>query len=541
MANSSEIWAQLEKAQQHLSSFNLAQAFKEDKQRASTMTLSLPGLHLDYSKNIVDNNALGLLCQLCDSIDLRQAIDDMFTGKKINNSEGRAVLHTALRAEHNQPLLVDDIDIHQQIQSAFDKMFKLCDDILQGEWVNEKGKRIENIVNIGIGGSDLGPHMVCEALKPFSQDKVSCYFVSNVDATHLVETLKHLTAEKTLFIIASKTFTTLETLSNATQAKEWLLSNGVKDVGRHMIAVTSAPNKAKDFGVKHCLEMFNWVGGRYSLWSTIGFSIALSIGVQNFKKLLNGAKAMDEHFRSAPWQENMPVIMALLGVWYRNFFAAESYAVIPYNQYLHLFCDFLQQLDMESNGKSIHQDGHAVDLDTGPIIWGGLGTNSQHAFHQLLHQGTSFIPVDFIATVKTHNPLGRQNAMLYANCLSQSQALMVGKSEEQAYQECMDAGMNESQAHFIAKHKTMPGNRPSNTLVMQDCDPYTLGMLIALYEHKVFVQGKIWHINSFDQWGVELGKQITKSLLPILEGDKTIDQEMDGSTQQLIRFFMAAD
>lgn len=536
---SSSIWKKLSDHANNMKYFIMADEFKTQPQRTDKMSLSLNGLHLDFSKNIINAETLNLFSQLCEQIQLREKINAMFEGKKINYTEKRRVLHTALRTDLSREFLADNENISKKVKNSLDNMFKVSNQILEGEWLNENGKTIENIVNIGIGGSDLGPHMVCEALKPFCTGKVNCFFVSNVDGTHLVETIKHLSADRTLFIIASKTFTTLETLSNAHQAKEWLLSNGVKDVSKHMIAVSSAPQKAKDFGINTCLEMFDWVGGRYSLWSTIGLSIALYIGPKNFQRLLEGARCMDEHFRQSAWQENMPVIMACLGLWYQQYFDAQSYAVIPYYQYLHLFCDFLQQLDMESNGKFVNKRGDIVAHHTGPIIWGGLGTNSQHAFHQLLHQGTHFIPVDFIACIKSHNSLGMQNAMLYANCLSQSQALLLGKSKTQALQECLDAGMNDTQAELIAKHKMMPGNRPSNTIVMQDCDPFTLGMLIALYEHKVFVQAALWDINAFDQWGVELGKQITKDLLPILTDGKDIADNCDASTRNLLKRFLA--
>lgn len=536
MLKNTSAWQALERHYAQMQNTNLRQLFADNPQRFNQFSLQFEHLLLDYSKNLITQDTLQLLVALAEQSQLKRKINAMFAGEKINLTENRAVCHTALRADLSKPLMVDDIDIHQQISKSLEKMMKLSDAILQEKWLGDTGKRITDVVNLGIGGSDLGPHMVCHALKPFSLDKVRCHFVSNVDGTHLAETIQHLNPDRTLFIVASKTFTTIETLSNAVQAKHWLLSHNIKNIHKHFIALTSAPDKAKAFGIEETLEMYEWVGGRYSLWSSIGFSIMLLIGSKHFKELLLGARAMDQHFTTAPFEKNMPVILALLGIWYHNFFGASSYAVIPYNQYLTYFCDFLQQLDMESNGKSVTQSGEMVDYKTGPIVWGGLGTNSQHAFHQLLHQGTELIPVDFIATVKTHNPLGQQNKILYANCLSQSQALMTGKTLEEATNELIDRGMNEQKAKCLAPHKMMPGNRPSNTLVLEDLNPYTLGSLIALYEHKVFVQGVIWDIHSFDQWGVELGKKLANQLLPIMQQHAPADT-LDSSTKGLLTFF----
>lgn len=524
MIDSSTIWQTLTSHQETIAKTTLNALFQENPNRFEAFSLNVGEVFLDYSKNLLTHKTLKLLTQLCDEVNLTEKIQALFSGEKINTTENRSVLHTALREDASTPLNVNENDVRQAIQAANEKMFALANKILSGDWTSEHGKKITDVVNLGIGGSDLGPHMVCEALKPFSQAIVNCHFVSNVDGTHLAETLKCLNPETTLFIVASKTFTTIETLSNAMQAKNWLLSHGIKAVDKHFVAITTAIEKAAAFGIKHCLAMYDWVGGRYSLWSTIGFSIVLSIGVKNFQQLLAGANAMDEHFKTAPFEKNMPVIMALLGIWYNNFFGATTYAVIPYNQYLRLFCDYLQQLDMESNGKSVTKSGETVTYNTGPIIWGGLGSNSQHAFHQLLHQGTQLIPVDFIATTKSHNPLGQQNAILYANCLAQSQALMLGRTFKEATP--------------LSKHKTMPGNRPSNTLVLNDLNPFNLGSLIALYEQKVFVQGCIWGVNSFDQWGVELGKQIAKSLLPILQ-DNGDASTLDASTKGLIQLATA--
>lgn len=537
MINTSATWQSLAVHQQQIAKTSLKTLFENDPQRFDRFSLTVETILLDYSKNLITEETLSLLSKLCETAGLANKIKDLFSGEKINNTEQRSVLHTALREDLSKPLLVHGEDIHGKIQTALDDMLKLASSILKGEWVNEHGQRLTNVVNIGIGGSDLGPHFVCDALKPFQQNILNCHFVSNVDGTHLAETLKTLNPATTLFIVASKTFTTIETLSNAIEAKTWLLSNGVTDISKHFIAVTTATKKAREFGIKHCLTMYDWVGGRYSLWSTIGFSILLAIGQKNFKLLLAGAHAMDQHFKTAPFTENMPVIMAMLGVWYHNFFNAETYAVISYNQYLDLFCDYLQQLDMESNGKRVTKQGELVTYSTGPIIWGGLGSNSQHAFHQLLHQGTHLIPVDFIATIKTHNPIGHQNAILYANCLSQSQALMIGKTIDEAKSALAKTGLDAHTIKSLAQHKEMPGNRPSNTLVLQDLNPRTLGSLIALYEHKVFVQGVIWDINSFDQWGVELGKQLANTLLPMVQGE-AVDSKIDSSTSGLLKAFL---
>lgn len=536
MINTSPAWQALTAHQRDMAKIHLKTLFQTDPQRFDRFSLNVENILLDYSKNIINDETLALLFQLWETAGLSTQTQALFSGEKINNTERRSVLHTALRADLSKPLVLDQEDIHGKVKTALEEMLTLASDILSGEWTNEHGQHMTDVVNIGIGGSDLGPHFVCEALKPFQQGQLNCHFVSNVDGTHLAETLKTLNPATTLFIVASKTFTTIETLSNAIEAKTWLLSNGVTEISKHFVAVTTAIQKASEFGIKHCLKMYDWVGGRYSLWSTIGFSIVLAIGEKNFKLLLAGAQAIDQHFKTAPFRQNMPVIMAMLGIWYHNFFKAETHAVIAYNQYLDLFCDYLQQLDMESNGKRLTKQGEVVTYSTGPIIWGGLGTNSQHAFHQLLHQGTHLIPVDFIATLKTHNPLGQQQAILYANCLSQSQALMIGKTIEEAKAELTNIRLHAETLEFLARHKEMPGNRPSNTLVLKDLDPRTLGSLIALYEHKVFVQGVIWDINSFDQWGVELGKQLANKLLPILQG-QTVDDSLDSSTKGLANLF----
>lgn len=523
-------WQNLLAHWQKISKFHMRDLFNEDANRFNNFSMRAVGLFFDYSKNRMTSETLKLLLALSHVANLSAYIEQMFSGQIINTTEKRAVLHTALRNPNGK----------SEIRSVLDKMFKCAEKIRNKKWTGFSGEPITNVVNIGIGGSDLGPAMVTSALQPYTSSNVTCCFVSNVDGSHISETLKLLNPETTLFIIASKTFTTQETLCNANTAKEWL-EQKIKTTGnlkQHLIAVTAKPEKAQEFGIDtdNIFPFWDWVGGRYSLWSAIGLSIAIAIGADNFEQLLAGAHDMDEHFRNTPFAENMPVIMALLGIWNINFFDARTLAVLPYDQYLHLLPAYLQQLEMESNGKHVNLDGKSVNYLTAPVIWGAPGTNGQHAFHQLLLQGTQIIPADFIIPVHSHNPIGDHHLLLFANCLAQSRALMKGKTKEEVIQELVEQGMNQEQAEQLSPHKIISGNNPSNTIVLDKVTPHSLGALIALYEHKVFVQGVIWGINSFDQWGVELGKQITKNITPKLQkdGDKT---DFDASTNGLIKYF----
>jgi glucose-6-phosphate isomerase len=454
------------------------------------------------------------------------------------------VLHTALRNQSDDSILVDGVNVMPKIRTVLAKMRKFSEQVRKGEWRGCTGKPITDIVNIGIGGSDLGPKMVTHALAYYAQENLHCHFVSNVDGTQIVQTLKSLNPETTLFIIASKTFTTLETLTNAKAAKEWLLQKlnvSLDAVAKHFVAVSTNAQQVAAFGIdpENMFEFWDWVGGRYSVWSAIGLPVVLAIGMDNFMEFLTGAYAMDQHFRQAEFANNMPVILALLGVWYRNFFAVGTQAIIPYSQYLFYLTAYLQQLDMESNGKSVTITGEVVDYNTGAIIWGGIGTDGQHAYHQLLHQGTEIIPVDFILPINSLNPIGEQHKLLYANCLAQSQALSLGRFVDEIYPELIDKGMATDEAGILALHKAMPGNQPSNTLLFEKLTPRSLGALIALYEHKVFVQGMIWEIDSFDQWGVELGKQLANEIVGDLAGEEYSKQyaEYDNSTQGLIKYY----
>lgn len=524
----SQAWQTLKDHYSKVKHLRIREQFAGDSQRFSRFSLKAAGIFLDYSKNHVTQETLALLLKLAQAAGVASYRDQMFGGAKINTTEDRAVLHTALRNLQDQTTPIGKL-VHETLS----KVAKCVNDIRDGKWRGYTGKVITDVVNLGIGGSDLGPAMVVAALKSY-ENKPTVHFVSNVDATHLVETIKYLSPETTLFVIASKTFTTQETLANALSAREWLMSQAQVDFDvteRHFIAVTAKPDLAMEFGIHqdNILPMWDSVGGRFSLWSSIGVSIALAIGMPRFYELLQGAFAMDQHFRQAPPRENMPVILALLSIWNVNFLGANTQAIIPYDQYLHLFPAYLQQLAMESNGKSVNIFGQKIDYNTSPIIWGGVGTNSQHSFHQLLMQGTHKVPVDFIVALNSFNPIGNHHLLLYANCLAQSQALMCGRSEGEILD---DLGDNTKKSNLVP-HQVISGNVPSNTLVLNKIDPASLGALIALYEHKVFVEGVIWQINSFDQWGVELGKKIAKKLLPILQGEKTA-QDLDSSTAGLI-------
>ena len=518
----------------------LRHCFASDPERATRYQLSAAGLWVDYSKNHLNDQTLSLLLNLAETCDVTTAINTLFCGGKINNTEQRAVLHTALRQQHDDPVLVDGQDVIPAIRAQQHKMRVLVDAVYQGRWVGYSGKAITDVVNIGIGGSDLGPRMVCKALTPFHTNKVRCHFVANVDGTDLALALKNCNPETTLFIVASKSFGTQETLINAQSARQWLLDAAQDNsaTAKHFVAISSAVEKVKAFGIAedNIFEMWDWVGGRYSLWSTIGLPIAMAIGMDNFMDLLHGAFECDTHFRTANVDQNMPVILALISLWYSSFWGAQSEAVIPYDTLLEYLPNYLQQLVMESNGKSVQRDGEPVTGTTSSVIWGGIGTNGQHAFHQLLHQGTLLCPVDFIMPRQSHYPLGEHHAALYANCLAQSQALMQGKTLEEATQELVDQGLTNKDARALAPHKVIAGNKPSNTVLVDKITPKTLGALIALYEHKTFVQSVIWNINAFDQWGVELGKQLGGPILHNLQTPQA-DFAVDSSTQQLLAQF----
>ncbi|XP_003746506.1 glucose-6-phosphate isomerase [Galendromus occidentalis] len=522
----------------------LKDLFDKDPSRAEKYTLKLQSgpetLLVDYSKNLINDEIMAGLLELAKNRGVEAMRDRMFKGEKINFTEDRAVLHVALRNRSNRPIEVDGKDVMPGVNAVLEHMRSFCHQVISGEWKGYTGKKITDVVNIGIGGSDLGPLMVTEALRPY-QIGPNVHFISNVDGTHLFETLKRVDPETTLFIIASKTFTTQETITNAESAKIWFLGKaGDKShVAKHFVALSTNAAKVTAFGIdkENMFEFWDWVGGRYSLWSAIGLSIALFIGMANFEKLLTGAHFMDEHFRTTPLEKNIPVILALIGSWYINFLGADTHCLLPYDQYLHRFAAYFQQGDMESNGKYVQRDGRIVEHETGPIVWGEPGTNGQHAFYQLIHQGTKLIPCDFIAPAKTHNPIqgGIHHKILLANFLAQTEALMKGKSSEEAKAELEASGLKGEALEKILPHKVFRGNRPTNSIMVQEVTPFTLGALIAMYEHKIFVQGIIWDINSYDQWGVELGKQLAKVIQPELEGKEPVSSH-DQSTNQLINF-----
>jgi len=535
-------WKALQAHHQEISTVHMREMFAADTDRFKKFSLQFKDILLDYSKNRVTEETIRLLFDLARQSGLDDAIASMFSGEKINNTEHRSVLHVALRNRSDRPIMVDGEDVMPAVNDVLGRMRDFTEKVRSGEWLGCTGKRITDIVNIGIGGSDLGPVMVCEALKPFSQEGLNVHFVSNVDGTQIVETLKGLSRETTLFVIASKTFTTQETIANAKTARDWFLTRGgtKSAVAKHFVAVSTNAKAVENFGIDtdHMFEFWDWVGGRYSLWSAVGLSIALYIGMDNFERLLAGAHDMDEHFRTADFEENMPVILALLGVWYNNFFEADSHAILPYDQYMHRFPAYFQQGDMESNGKRVTRDGEVVDYSTGPIIWGEPGTNGQHAFYQLIHQGTKLIPTDFLAPVDTKNPIGQHHMLLLSNFFAQTEALMLGKDEEEVRKELMAEGLSGDELEFLIPHKIFPGNKPSNSILFQKLLPETLGALIAMYEHKIYVQSVIWKVNAFDQWGVELGKQLARKILPelMLDGDVT---SHDGSTNGLINAYKA--
>ncbi|MVN92587.1 glucose-6-phosphate isomerase [Mucilaginibacter aquatilis] len=514
----------------------LKDLFISDLQRFSKFSIYFEDMLFDYSKNRIDDKVIALLIQLAKECRLNEAIAAMFNGDAINVTEGREVLHTALRNQSNTPVMVDGKDVMPDVNAVLQHMKEFSTAVIGGDWKGYTGKEITDVVNIGIGGSDLGPVMVTEALKPY-KTRLNLHFVSNVDGTHIAETLKKVDAETTLFLIASKTFTTQETMANANSAREWFLNSGATeaDIARHFAALSTNAAAVEKFGIdtQNMFGFWDWVGGRYSLWSAIGLSIALSVGFDNFEALLGGAHAMDNHFKNTEFEQNIPVIAALLGVWYNNFFDAESQAILPYDQYLHRFAAYFQQGDMESNGKYVDRNGQAVDYQTGPIIWGEPGTNGQHAFYQLIHQGTKLIPADFIAPAQSQNPVGEHHTLLLSNFFAQTEALMNGKTYEEVVAELKAAGKSEEEIEALAPFKVFEGNRPTNSILLKKITPRALGSLIAMYEHKIFVQGIIWNIYSFDQWGVELGKQLAGKILPELRTADEISSH-DASTNGLI-------
>ncbi|MBU2916218.1 MULTISPECIES: glucose-6-phosphate isomerase [Reichenbachiella] len=535
-------WADLEDLYEEISKEPIIEMFNNDPERFSKFSIQWKEFLVDYSKNIIDEKTIAALLKLAEECQLKEAIEAMFTGEKINETENRAVLHTALRSNSTEPLLVDGVDVRPLIQTELKKVEAFAKQFHAGELKGYSGKKLNTIVNIGIGGSDLGPYMVTEALKPYTVEGITAHFVSNVDGSHIHQVLQKVNPEETLFIVASKTFTTQETMTNAQSAKDWFLdyAKSETEIAKHFIALSTNQTAVEAFGIdaKNMFEFWDWVGGRYSLWSSIGASIALTIGFDNFKELLDGAEAMDIHFRETAFGENLPVILALLGIWYNNFFGAESHAILPYDQYLHRFASYLQQGDMESNGKFVDRNGDPIAIQTGQVIWGEPGTNGQHAFYQLIHQGTKLIASDFIATAQSQNPVGDHHPKLLANFFAQTEALMKGKVEEQVVAELLAAGKTEEEIDALMPFKVFEGNQPTNSILIKKLTPYNLGAMIAMYEHKIFVQGVIWNVFSFDQWGVELGKQLAGAILPELQDDATVDTH-DGSTNALINQWKA--
>lgn len=532
-------WQKLEVQFLTMQATHMRELFAEDTDRFSKFHKQFEDILIDYSKNLIIEETIKDLIELAREVDLKEAISSMFRGVKINATENRAVLHTALRNRTNTPVLADGEDVMPEVNKVLQQMKQFTTRLLDGTWKGYTGKAITDIVNIGIGGSDLGPYMVTEALRPYWK-QIKPHFVSNVDGTHIAETLKSLNPETTLFIIASKTFTTQETMTNAESARAWLLekSGGKGEVAKHFVAVSTNTAEVTRFGIapENMFVFWDWVGGRYSLWSSIGLSIACTIGFENFEKLLDGAHAMDNHFKEEPFENNIPVILALLGIWYNNFFGAASEAILPYDQYLHRFAAYFQQGNMESNGKSVDRTGEPVTYQTGPVIWGEPGTNGQHAFYQLIHQGTKIVPCDFIAPAISQNPIGDHHDKLLSNFFAQTEALMSGKTTDEVKAELAKAGMNKEAITFHTPFRVFDGNRPTNSIMFKQLTPRTLGSLIAMYEHKIFVQGVIWNIFSFDQWGVELGKVLAKKILPELSSPDEISTH-DSSTNGLINYF----
>jgi glucose-6-phosphate isomerase len=529
-------WRKLSKHHKQLKGVEMKTLFAQNPSRFDQMSLQFEDILLDYSKNIATDETLSLLIKLAKECGLKAAVDAMYKGEVINVTENRAVLHTALRNRSNKAVMVDGKNIMPDVNAVLKRMEQFCHKVIAGNWKGYSGKSITDVVNIGIGGSDLGPVMVTEALKPYA-NHLKIHFVSNVDATHLAEVVKKIDFETTLFLIASKTFTTQETMANAQSARQFFLDHAHDEnhIKKHFVALSTNENEVTKFGIDpaNMFGFWDWVGGRYSLTSAIGMSIALSIGFDNFKQLLEGFHAMDKHFQSTPFERNMPILMAMLGVWYVNFFGAESEAILPYDQYMHRFAAYFQQGNMESNGKNVDRNGTAINYQTGPIIWGEPGTNGQHAFYQLIHQGTRLIPCDFLAPALSHNPIGEHHTLLLSNFFAQTQALMTGKTQEEVVAEFEKADKKPQDYQKLVPFKVFGGNHPTNSILFKQLNPRTLGSLLALYEHKIFVQGIIWNVFSFDQWGVELGKQLANSILPQLRNDAKIEQ-FDSSTNGLI-------
>lgn len=537
------VWQQLCDHQQKIAPVHMRDLFNENKDRFHEFSMQSEGLLFDYSKHRITQETISLLMQLAREAGIEDWRSKMFSGEKINMTENRAVLHTALRNRSNKPVLVDGENVMPEVNKVLGQMRVFSDKVRNGTWLGFTGKRITDIVNIGIGGSDLGPVMVCDALKPYAHPDLNVHFVSNIDGAHLDRALTQCNPETTLFIVASKTFTTQETMTNAKSAREWFLSHAQDEahVAKHFVALSTNAEAVQAFGIDlhHMFAFWDWVGGRYSLWSAIGLSIALYVGMDHYEDLLAGGHTMDQHFQSQPLEENMPVIMALIGIWYNNFFHVDTHAILPYDQGMARFPAYLQQADMESNGKFICRDGTRVPYKTGQVIWGEAGTNGQHAFYQLIHQGTQIVPADFIMPIHSNTKMGENDCehhkILIANFLAQTQALMLGKTKDQAREELEKQGMDGQALEDLLPHKMFEGNRPTTSIMFDRLDPHTLGKLIALYEHKIFVQGMIWNINSFDQWGVEYGKQIAKEILPLLH-DETIVDTFDSSTNGLINY-----
>jgi glucose-6-phosphate isomerase len=530
-------WKELEKYFATFKGTQMKSLFAADSKRAEKYSLQFEDIFVDFSKNIVDEKVMSLLFQLAEECGLKQAIEAEFTGDKINQTEDRSVLHIALRNRSNSPILSDGKDVMPGVNKVLAQMKEFSNEIISGTWKGYTGKAITDVVNIGIGGSDLGPLMVTEALKSYKKQNITSHFVSNIDGTHMAETLKKVNPETTIFIVASKTFTTLETMTNAITAKQWFL-NVAKDesaVAKHFVALSTNAKAVSEFGIdtKNMFEFWDWVGGRYSLWSAIGLSICCSIGYENFEKLLEGANEMDNHFRNTKFEENIPVILSLIGIWYNNFYGAETEAILPYDQYMHRFSAYFQQGNMESNGKYVDRNGNVVDYQTGPIIWGEPGTNGQHAFYQLIHQGTKMIPCDFMAPAISQNPVGDHHPKLLANFFAQPEALMMGKTADQVSKELKAQGKSDEQIKTLLPFMVFTGNKPTNSILFKKLTPKVLGSIIAMYEHKIFAQGVIWNIFSFDQWGVQLGKQLANVILPELKSDDKVSTH-DSSTNALI-------
>ena len=533
-------WKKLKEHYKVMKNRHMVDLFRRDLKRFSRFSLRFEDVVVDYSKNIITQETLRLLLGLARECKLKGAIERMFIGDEINETEKRAVLHVALRNRSNTPIYVGGIDVMPAVNAVLKQMEQFSESVLSGQWKGYTGKGMTDVVNIGIGGSDLGPVMATEALKPYWKPHLHPHFVSNVDGTHIVETLKPLSPETTLFIIASKTFTTQETMTNALTAKRWFL-DVAKDESRvkhHFVAISTNEEAVRRFGIdpENMFRFWDWVGGRYSLWSAIGLPIACTIGFENFVELLEGAHTMDIHFRETPFEKNIPVLLALIGIWYTNFFGSQTEAILPYDQYMHRFPAYFQQGNMESNGKFVDRGGREVSYQTGPVIWGEPGTNGQHAFYQLIHQGTKLIPCDFIAPAISHNPVGEHHPILLSNFFAQTEALMKGKTKEEVAQELKRSGAGDEEMKRLLPHKVFKGNRPTNSILVKKINPRTLGSLVAMYEHKIFVQGVIWNVFSFDQWGVELGKQLANRILPELKDEKESTSH-DSSTNGLINIF----